>query len=180
MAGRVRVYIAMSIDGFIAGPNDELDWLGDPSADATLPEGVLGFEAFLAQIGCMVMGRRTWDVVSGFDGWFYGELPILVPTSRPLQPGRATVRATSGPIDAVLDEALAIAAGKDVYVDGGHVVRAALDAGRVDELVITMAPVVLGAGLPLFAGVTRRHAMQLVSHRDYGRGMLQLVLRPSR
>lgn len=178
MAGRVRVYIAMSLDGFIAGPNDELDWLGDPSPDGDLPEGVLGFQGFLDQVGAMVMGRRTYDVVAGFDGWFYGDLPILVPTSRPLEPVRPTVRAVSGTIDGVLDEALSVAGGRDVYVDGGQLVRAALDAGRVDELVVTVVPVVLGAGLPLFAGVTRRHALRFVSHRDYGNGMLQLVLAP--
>ncbi len=179
MAGRIRVYIATSLDGFIAGPGDELDWLPSPSPDAALPEGALGFEAFLRDIGAMLMGRNTYDVVRGFgDAWFYGDVPVLVATRRPLDPARPTVRAVQGDIDALLDEALRVADGRDVYVDGGATIRAALDAGRVDELVITVVPVVLGAGKPLFAGASRRHPMEIVSHHDYGGGMVQLRARP--
>ena len=180
MAGRVRVYIAMSLDGFIAGPNEELDWLGDPSPDAALPEGVLGFETFMRDVGAMLMGRATYDVVTKLSStWFYGEVAVLVPTHRPLEPVVPTVRAVSGAIDRLIDEALVVANGKDVYVDGGTVVRAALEAGRVDELVVTVAPVVLGSGKPLFAGLSRRVALDVLSHCDYGRGMLQLTLRPA-
>jgi dihydrofolate reductase len=171
----------MSLDGFIAGPNDELDWLGDPSPDAVLPEGVLGFETFMRDVGAMLMGRATYDVVTKLGPtWFYGEVPVLVPTHRPLEPVVPTVRAAQGTIDRLIDEALALASGKDVYVDGGTLVRAALEAGRVDELVVTVVPIVLGAGKPLFAGLARRVALEVISHRDYGRGMLQLTLRPAK
>lgn len=180
LPARIRVYLATSFDGFIAGPNDELDWLGDPAPDRALPEGVLGFEPFLAEVGALLMGRRTYDVVAGMDGWFYGELPILVPTHRPLVPKVPTVRAVAGPIDDLLDQALAVAAGRDVYVDGGELVRAALDANRVDELVITVIPILLGHGRPLFQGLRARHRLQIISHRDYGSGAVQLVLRPAR
>jgi dihydrofolate reductase len=180
MTGRIRVYIATSFDGFIAGPNDELDWLPDPTPERELPDGILGFEAFMSEVGAMVMGRRTYDVVSKMDGWFYGETPILVPTHRALAPKVPTVRATTGSIDEVLDGALALAAGKDVYVDGGATVRAALDAGRVDELVVTVIPILLGRGLPLFQGMSSRRRLETVYHRDYGRGAFQLMVRPVR
>ncbi len=180
MAGRIRVYIATSLDGFIAGPNDELDWLGDPTPDRELPEGVLGFEAFMREVGAMVMGRRTYDVVAAMQGWFYGETPILVPTHRPLEAKVPTVRAVAGSIEEILDEALQVARGKDVYVDGGATVRAAIDAGRVDHMIVTVIPILLGRGRSLFDGLAVRHAMEIVSHRDYGRGALQLALRPQR
>jgi len=181
MSGRVRAYIATSFDGFIAGPEDELDWLGgDPPAESALPEDVLGFDSFMAQVGAMIMGRRTYDVVARMDRWFYGELPVLVATHRPLVPKVPTVRAVTGTIDVLLDEALVIAAGKDVYIDGGATVRAALDAGRVDEMVITVIPVLLGRGLPLFAGLMARRKLEIVSHRDYGLGALQITVRPAR
>jgi dihydrofolate reductase len=178
MAGRVRVYIAASLDGFIAGPDDALDWLPTPSPDEALPEGVLGFEAFMRDVGAMLMGRRTYDVVRGLGAWPYGDTPVLVATHRPLEPAAPTVRAVQGEITALLDEALRVADGRDVYVDGGATLRAAMDAGRVDDLVITVAPVVLGAGTPLFAGVTRPHRLEILSHRDYGAGMVQLHVRP--
>ncbi len=181
MSGRVRAYMATSFDGFIAGPDDELDWLGgDPPADSALPDGVLGFEAFMAQVGAMVMGRRTYDVVAKMDRWFYGEVPVHVATHRPLVPKVPTVRAVDGTIDELLDEALVVAAGKDVYVDGGATVRAALDAGRLDEMVITVIPILLGRGVPLFAGLDTRRKLAIVSHRDYGPGAVQMVVRPAR
>jgi dihydrofolate reductase len=179
VSGKVRVYIAMSLDGFIAGPNDELDWLGDPTPDGELPAGVLGFDAFMADVGAMVMGRRTYDAVRGMGpAWFYGDTPVLVATHRPLAGDLPTVRAVSGDIGALLDEALTVAAGKDVYVDGGATIRAAMEAGRVDDLVVTVVPTVLGAGKPLFAGLSRRYPLEILSHRDYGRGMVQLRARP--
>ncbi len=175
MAGLVRVYIATSADGFIAGPDDELDWLANPTPDAQVPAGVLGFEVFLAEVGAMVMGRRTYDVVRGMGGdWPYGGTPVHVRTTRMLDDAApATVRAVTGPIDACLDAALEVAAGRDVYVDGGATVRDALDAGRVDELIVTVVPILLGRGVPLFAGLRRRHPLRVVSHLDYGGGMVQ-------
>jgi dihydrofolate reductase len=177
----VRVYIASSLDGFIAAEDDGLDWLPNPTPDLKLPEGALGFDTFLAQIGAMVMGRRTYDVVRGMSpDWFYGDIPVLVPTHRPLQSDIPTVRGVSGSIDQILDEALRVAGGKDVYIDGGSTIRAALDAGRVDDLIVTIVPVILGRGLSLFAGTAARHRMNIVSHVDYGAGMLQVRMRPDR
>jgi dihydrofolate reductase len=103
---------------------------------------------------------------------------VLVATHRPLDGAVATAQAAQGDIHTLLDRCLRVADGKDVYVDGGATIRAALDAGRVDDLVVTVVPVVLGAGTPLFAGVTQRRSLEIVSHRDYGAGMLQLHLRP--
>jgi dihydrofolate reductase len=67
-----------------------------------------------------------------------------------------------------------------VYVDGGETVRAALDAGRVDELVVTVISVVLGRGRPLFHGLPRRHGLEIVYHRDYGTRGVQYMFHPSR
>ncbi len=87
MHGPVRVFIACSLDGFIAGPGDDLSWLPAPSADEDY-----GYGALLAQTGALLLGRTTYDVVAGFEGdWHYGELPVLVATTRPLE-GRAADR----------------------------------------------------------------------------------------
>lgn len=171
---RVRVFIATSLDGFIAGPADELDWLevGEGGEDTFTP--------FFAEVGAMLMGRRTYDVVDGMDvDWPYGQTPVLVPTHRPLDGCPDTVTAVSGPIDELVARAKAVAGGKDVYLDGGDLIRQALAAGLVDELAITVIPVVLGAGIPLFAGCARRVSLEQVSARSLGAGMVELVYRPS-
>ncbi len=179
-APRVRVFCATSLDGFIAGEGDDLSWLPppDPSGD----DG--GFGALLAEVGALLMGRRTYDAVAGFGGpWPYGELPVLVATSRPLASAVPTVRAIGGDIHALIDEALRVAAGRDVYLDGGTLSRAALDAGRVDAVTVTVIPVVLGRGLPLFAGCRERRELRLVGTRRFGPGAVQLhyaVERPTR
>lgn len=172
MTNRVRAFLAMSLDGFIAGPNDELDWLpghGEGAEDTFTP--------FFEEIGAMLMGRRTFDVVSGFAGeWPYGQTPVLVATSRPLEARRPSVRRVHGPIHEMVEEARRAAGGRDVYIDGGTLFRSALEADLVDELTVTLVPVVLGAGIPLFGGTSRKK-VSLVSTREIGAGMVQLRYR---
>lgn len=169
---RCRVFIASSLDGFIAGPDDELDWLDFPDIEDT-------FTPFFAEVGAMLMGRRTYDVVTGFDDWHYGDTPVLVATRRPIPDTHPSVSAVTGSIAEMVAAASLVAGDRDVYLDGGEIVRQALDGGLVDEMTVTMIPVVLGAGRPLFAGVGNRHELELVSHREIGSGLVQLVYRPT-
>ena len=170
---RARVFIATSLDSFIAGPNDELDWLPQ-GADITDT-----FTPFLAQVGAMLMGRRTFDVVTGFEGkWPYGDTPVVVATSRPLPAARQSVRSATGHIGELIALAKELAGDRDVYVDGGTLIRAALDANLIDELTVTMVPIVLGAGVPLFAGIGRRHELALHASRPIGGGLVQLTYLP--
>ena len=175
--GRVRVFIACSLDGFIAGEGGDLSWLTGPDAVAGgEPEsgdgsGAVTFDAFCADVGAMVMGRTTFDTVAGFDGpWAY-PFPVFVATHREVTAKDGVdVRGMSGEIGELLDAALVAAGGKDVYVDGGDVIRQALDAGRIDEVIVTMVPVVLGRGHALFAGTAERHAFDTVAIGAYGTG----------
>jgi dihydrofolate reductase len=173
MPAAVHAFLATSLDGFIAGPDDELDWLaghGEGEAEDT-------FTPFLASIGAILMGRRTYDVVAGFDGpWPYGDIPLLVATTRPLGEARPTVRGGSGPIEALVAEARQLAGERDVYLDGGALFRAAFDADLVDTLTVTVAPVVLGGGRPLFAATPARYGprrLRLLGSRAIGGGMVQ-------
>ena len=187
---RVLVYIACSFDGFIAGPGDDLSWLPGADANAT-PEaqeagtapadtGAVGFEAFMSRVGALLMGRRSYEVVQGFAGsWPYGERPVLVATHRPLQPIVPQVRAVQGEMTDLLAQAREAAGDRDVYLDGGNLIRQALDADLVDEMIVTMVPVLLGAGYPLFAGVRKRHRLEFVRHQRYGSELLQVELRPA-
>lgn len=172
------MYIASSVDGFIAGPDDDLSWL---PPIPTEPGQDFGYGAFMAEVGALLMGRRTFDVVLGFGGeWPYGERPVLVTTHRPLPSAPASVQAVSGSIDELIAKALAAADGRDVYIDGGALIRQALDAELIDELIVTVIPMILGAGLPLFAGAQQRHALELVEHTAYEGGLISLRYRPRR
>lgn len=175
MPGAVRVFVASSLDGFIAGPDDDLSWLPPPD-----PDEDYGYAAFMADTAAVLMGRSTYRVVAGFDvPWPFGETPVFVATTRPLEPASPTVHAVRGnPAD--LLAAVRRAAGGNVYLDGGSLVRQFLEAGLVDELTVTLIPVVLGAGTPLFAGVARRCPLELVSSRVFPGGIVQLVYRPAR
>ena len=174
---KVLVYLACSLDGFIAGPDNDLEWLHapGPAPDAPAPPSdALGFEALMAQTGAMLMGRHTHDVVAGFGAWPYGDCPVLVSTHRPLTPAHPTVRAVSGDIVSLIAEAKAAAGPKDVYLDGGALVRQALDAGLVDELILTFVPILLTAGVSLFTGLTTRRRLQFTAQHPMANGMLQV------
>lgn len=175
MPGRVRVFLATSLDGFIAGPDHDLSWLPEPRAGEDF-----GYAAFMAQVGAILMGRGTYEVAAGFDGpWPYGETPVLVATRRDLDaPAAPTVEPVSGTPQELIDRAHEHAVGRDIYLDGGELVRQAFDAGLVDELTITVIPVVLGAGFPLFTGAARR-TLRLESTRLFEGGILQLKYTPA-
>lgn len=173
---KVRVFIASSLDGFIAGPGDDLSWLPPPGPES----GDGGFGSFLGQIGAILMGRRTYDVIAKFEPWPYGDRPVLVGTHRELSTPRVTVRAVGGDITDMIREARTAAADRDLYLDGGDLIRQALDAGLIDDIVVTLVPVVLGQGHPLFAGASQRHALELVKCETLPGGLVQLTSRPLR
>lgn len=180
---RVRVYIASSLDGFIAGPEDDLSWLTGPDAvnpgGGTDP-GALTFDGFISEVGAVLMGRGTFDVVRGLDWWGYGERPVLVATHRALDPGaRGKVRAVSGTIREMVTLAKDVAGGKDVYIDGGALIRQAVDADLVDEITVTLAPIALGAGHPLFAGIRKPYPIRIIGHHTFEGGMVQLRAIPA-
>jgi len=177
MTGRVQVYCGCSLDGFIAGEGDDLSWLPDP------PDGDDGgFGAFMAGIGAILMGRRTYDILAGFDAelWPYGEVPMLVATHRPLDPIRPTIRAVEGSIESLVQAAGEVAGERGVYLDGGILVREALDAGLVDEITVTVVPAILGRGVPLFTGAATRRTLERTAVRPIDGGMTQLVYRVRR
>jgi dihydrofolate reductase len=178
MAGQIRVFIACSLDGFIAGPDDDLSWLPQPTEGDT-DDG--GFGAFFNEVGALLMGRNTYRIVAAFEGdWPYLDRPVLVATHHRLQPKVPTVQAVSGPIAELVEQARTAAGGRDVYVDGGVMIRQALEAGLVDRLTVTYVPVVLGSGAPLFAGMETRMKFERVATRALASGMVQIDLVPVR
>ena len=184
--GLVMGYLATSLDGFIAGPHDELAWLQEPRISglplaagpwADRESDGLEFDEFLAGVGCVVMGRRTYDVVRAMPGpWAYGDKPMLIVTSRPLDEPPAHVDRADAGVEQAIRQAREVAGDLDVYVDGGQTVRAALDGGLLDRLVVTVLPTALGEGIPLFAGLRDRADFTVQDVRRWGPGFVQLHL----
>lgn len=161
-------FLGTSLDGFIAGPNDELDWLergGGPPEDH-------GFGPFFASVDALLVGRRTWDVVGRFPEWPYAGKRVYVLTRRPAE-GRHGERFLSGPPAEVL-ERLGADGVRRVYVDGGRVVSQVLAAGLLDELTVSILPVVLGKGIRLFEDAGPERWLDLASSRAFAGGMVQL------
>jgi dihydrofolate reductase len=171
----VRVFIACSLDGFIAGPDGDLSWLPTPGGG-----GDYGYAEFMAGTDALLVGRATYETVAGFGGaWPYGTRPVFVATTRALAPAEPTVRAVRGTPRAMLAEVRRTCQG-GVYLDGGTLIRQFLAAELVDELTVSVVPTILGAGVPLFAGASRRHALDLVGTRAYDDGLVQLTYSPAR
>ncbi|MEO1267379.1 MAG: dihydrofolate reductase family protein [Myxococcota bacterium] len=177
---RVRVYMGCSLDGFIAGPDHDLAWLHDDYSrpdDLKLDPAALQYEAFMEQIGAMLMGRATYDAVAQMGPWKDNGKPVLVATHRPFTPPSDLVRSVSGTIETLIHEAKEAAGEEDVYIDGGDLVCQALNAGLVDEITLTYLPILLSEGTRLFDGLTSRSRLQFVAHHPFGGGLLQVTAR---
>jgi dihydrofolate reductase len=146
---RTVYYTATTLDGFLATEDDSLDWLFACAQDE---DGALGYDAFFSQVGAMVMGSTTYEWVLGHEAgnpWPYS-VPCWVLTHRTLPAVAESVRFARGDLATLHAEMVAAAAGKDVWVVGGGDVAGQLaDHGLLDEVLVSIAPVTLGAGKPL-------------------------------
>lgn len=174
MAPIVCVYIAASLDGFIARTDGGLDWLGRVES----PGEDYGYGRFIDSIDAMVMGRNTYDAVLGFEAWPYEGKRCVVMTHRPCDPTHGEACFSGEPAE--LLHQLARAGVRRVYVDGGRVVSAFLDAGLVDELTVSVIPVLLGDGVRLFAQSARSWGLTLEESRAFTSGLVQLRYRVCR
>lgn len=166
-----QYYTATTLDGFIADEQHSLEWLFTRNQDRA---GPLNYDAFIAEVGAVAMGSTTyeWVLAHEFENkdvsewkWPY-EQPTWVFSSRELTPvPNADIRFTSGEVAPVHAEMVEAAGGKNVWVvGGGDLAGQFADAGLLDEVIVYVAPVTLGAGAPLFP---RRQELRLEElHRN--------------
>jgi len=143
---------ATTLDGYLADENDSLEWLFVQDHDDS---GPFGFEEYMKGVGAIVMGATTYEWILDHlartgEPWSY-EQPTWVFTHRELPLAADNVRLTSAPVKEVYDEMVAAAGGKELWMVGGGGLAADFAAeGLLDEVVVSIAPVTLGAGRPLF------------------------------
>jgi dihydrofolate reductase len=162
------VFVGTSLDGFIARANGELDWLpaggGEPH----------GYDEFIASVDAIVIGRKTFETVLTFAEWPYGDMRVVVLSSRPVD-----VSVAGGVIEQMggdpAEIAARLAAGKvqSVYIDGGITIQRFLSAGLIDRLVVTRVPVLIGEGIPLFGAIPRDIRLLHVTTREFASGLVQ-------
>ncbi len=149
---KTSVYIATSLDGFIARPDGAIDWLNE--ANAIVPEGEdCGFMAFMDSVDTLIMGRKTCEQVLSFGQWPYGDTPVVVLSHNSIEiPSHLPDTVSqSAEVPAEILKRLAANDVKHVYVDGGSTIQSFLAESLIDEITITRIPVAIGDGIPLFA-----------------------------
>lgn len=167
---RLSVFCGLSVDGFLARPDDTFDFLH------TGEQQPHGFKEFLATVDVVVIGRRTFDVVLKLGHLaLYGKKPVVVLSGRRIDFSSAidgVVEQMSGEPGEIV-ERLEARRFQHAYVDGGLTIQRFLAAGFIDRLVITRVPVLIGEGIPLFGPVPRDIHLHHVETRSYTGGLVQ-------
>jgi dihydrofolate reductase len=153
---RIRYLVAASLDGYIAGPNGEFDWIvQDPEID---------FAEMLAQFDTFLVGRRTYEAMTGGPK-INGKVIVFSRTLR--QEDHPEVTLVNGNVEETV-EALRNEPGKDIWLfGGGELFRNLLDAGLVDTVEVAVIPILLGGGIPLLPSPARQTALKLTGRRVY-------------
>jgi dihydrofolate reductase len=166
MPKKNMVFIARSLDGFIAGKNGELDWL----ESVPNPDHIdMGFNALMQEIDAIVMGRTTFEVVCGFGGeWPYPK-PVYV-LSRSLRQIPENLQDKARLLQGTPQEVLEKIHQNGhfcLYIDGGRTIQEFLRADLIDDMTITTIPVLLGGGFPLFGELPQRLAFDHLSSQVF-------------
>jgi len=168
---KATVYIATSVDGFIARSDGSIDWLEHDSGGNDY-----GFEAFISTVDAIVMGRHSYEKVLSFGQWPY-QVPVVVLSgtlSDEDVPGDLTGKMTiRSETPAVLVESLAAHGAEHLYIDGGKLVQSFLRDGLIDELILSRLPILLGKGIPLFADMGRDIHLEHLSTQTFPSGLVQ-------
>lgn len=168
---RIVGYIAASLDGFIATPDDGLDWL---FAYDGMDLGEHDYGNFIKGIRTVVMGRATYDFLAGEDTpWPYGEQRTLVVTSRPIPEPMGPLEVRDD-VDALIAELRGLDDGDVWMVGGGQLQMAFMERGALDEIEIYVIPELIGGGKPLFPATGLRASPRLLSAKALDRGCVRL------
>jgi dihydrofolate reductase len=163
----VTLFIATSLDGYIAGPDDDLSWL--------FTDADYGFSSFFDEVDALVMGRGTYDVVRQFGEWPYsGKKTVVVSRSSDFESVTPNTTVYSQDLPSLV-RLLSESGSKAVWlVGGGELVRSFLELGLIDRITVSLHPVLLGKGIALFPGGFPKTMLVFENSRTYETGLVQL------
>jgi len=171
---KASVFVATSLDGFIARPDGSIEWL--VQANAAIPSGEdCGYKAFMETVDVIVMGRNTFEQVLTFSEWPHGDKKVVVLTRKGVAVPEALRRTVSisSEAPASLVERLSSAGAEHLYIDGGETIQSFLNERLISELTITVIPVLLGEGKPLFGPLRSDASLTHLSTHAYPFGFVQ-------
>ena len=166
---KTSVFIGVSVDGFIARLNGDLDFLpaggGEPH----------GYTEFMATVDALVIGRKTFETVLAFPEWPYSDKLVVVLSTHPLDftsVRGGVVEQMSGPPGEIVSK-LAARGIRHIYVDGGVTIQNFLRAGLIQRLTITRVPVLIGQGIPLFGTLPNDIRLRHIATQHYPSGLVK-------
>ena len=164
---RVSVFVGISVDGFMARPNGELDFLppggGEPH----------GYNEFIATVDVIVIGRKTFETVLGMGEWPYGNKRVVMLSGGGVDSSSAKgkVEYMSGSPHEIVAR-LEASGAKHAYIDGGITIQRFLRAGLVQKMTITRVPILIGQGIPLFGELEKDIELRHVETKSYKSGLV--------
>ena len=174
MGVKCSVYIAASVDGFIARPDGDIEWL-HKSEYASPDKLNISYDEFIATVDSLIMGRNSFEKVLSFSSWPYEDLPVVVLSSLDVEiPDdlRGKVKVDGGdPIDIV--SRLEATGSKHLYIDGGATIQRFLQSGLITDIIITQIPLLLGDGIPLFGSIYTEIPLKHMETASSANGFVQ-------
>lgn len=168
---QLSVYIAASVDGFIAEKDGGIEWLH--AEQYAIAGEDFGYADFMRGVDCLVMGRNTYEKVLEFDSWpFTGTRVIVLSRTLKALPSGNSVELSAEAAHELL-ERLRQEGVKKIYLDGGKTIQGFLQAKLVTDMTVTTVPVLLGGGLPLFGRLGSKMDLKLTQTRQFSNGFVQ-------
>jgi dihydrofolate reductase len=168
---QISVFIATSLDGFIARENGALDWLPQDTGEDH------GYNAFFSSIDTMLMGRKTYETILGFSPYPYeGKRVVVCSRSLSEVPNHliGQLEFSAEPLPDLVRR-LETEGSKHIYADGGQIITALLEAGLVNNMILTRVPVLLGLGIPLFGALSADVLLEHLETKSFSSGLVQSV-----
>ena len=178
MTAKCSVFIATSLDRFISRDDGSIDWL--MKANTLVPPGEDGgYKSFISTVDGLIMGRNSYEKVLSFDEWPYGNLPVVVLSSQTItipEQLRPCVSSSAETATALVQR-LSKQGTKHLYIDGGITIQGFLANNLINEMTITLVPVLLGSGRSLFGSLQQDIELQHLATRTIDGGFVQIKYR---